>query len=623
MFHSGRTRKNPEDYVWSPEDQKRCRKWHKKFAHYHDYDASYAWRPTAWLPRGWVWHLAHDGRYRRMQTSKIDAFNKTLTTVSIGPVVLQYADNRHRHDSSKTVQKAKADDDDDDEGSASGSESRSGGESDAEKSGESKSGGGGESEEEEKSEEKAKPAMAPVEVRRDALGIPITQQDIDDEAAMLRQIGAQLRMKSSSSSALLAGSLFISGSIGSEDGGDSMQLVGCDWCDANKAKALAAGMALMTIPEVLVSKLDVFSELVTAVKRADLIGALSGRPVGKVKGGRCWTVFAPRNTGQLSSIKNDAVLKATLLDHVAVGCFNFEKLVNTQKITMMSGKTHIVLVNADRTSMTIGSAQIIGRKQEAEMKASNGVIYQIDSLIGKRKPMYPMHTYEKWQEQQLAGMQFICGNATLNDTPGSSSALLKSAATSSEDGGSGALRLSAEEATNVANEFAEKPLVNEAGIKASIKNAVETGAPVELEFEHKYVANMAGLQIKGTIEPALVQHVHVTLSGKTHTLPSGNRAYYFDLGVAPSSVEHGPNAGLRAVAPKALKIEFNKSTMQYAPKMISKQLDLLVEGQVHEASIAATQKQLDKLICEALTAPDAAAAAAAPAVGGGSSAAKK
>ena len=464
MWHTGRTRKNPEDYVWSPEEQAKCHKWRKHFAHYHDYDASYAWRPTAWLPSGWVWHLAHDGRFRRMQVDKVSAF----TTVSIGPVVLQYADNRHRHDSQKVVGRGGGggggggDDD--------GSES-SGGESGSGESKSASASGSESSDEDEAAPKKPAAAEAPAgDVKRDALGLPISKQDAEEEADMLRQIGTQLRLKSEAAAAAAAA-----------------------------PSAAAASSALI---------------------------------------------------GQVFDIDEFA---QHLLQCNKIGCATCKK----------------------------------GR-QEAERRK-------------KHSAVTPMNAYAKWQEQQkLAGMRFICGNAMI----GASESTTATAAAAP------ALRLTAEEATNVANEYAEKPLVNEAGLKASIKNAVETGAPVELEFEHKYVANMAGLQIKGAIEPALVQHVHVTLSGKTHTLPSGNKAYYFDLGIAPSSVEHGPNAEKRAVANKALKIEFNKQEMQYAPKLISKQLDLLVEGKVHEESIAATQKQLDKLICEALT-PAAAAAAAA------------
>jgi uncharacterized surface protein with fasciclin (FAS1) repeats len=118
------------------------------------------------------------------------------------------------------------------------------------------------------------------------------------------------------------------------------------------------------------------STLVTAVKAADLVDALSNAGP--------FTVFAPTNAafaklpegtvdGLLKPEKKDA-LQNILQYHVAVGVYQLENLTDGQKLGMVNGDNVSFAVKDGK--VTINGAAITGT-----VKASNGVVYVIADVL--------------------------------------------------------------------------------------------------------------------------------------------------------------------------------------------------------------------------------------------------
>lgn len=129
------------------------------------------------------------------------------------------------------------------------------------------------------------------------------------------------------------------------------------------------------VVQVAVGSAD-HSTLVTAVKAADLVDALSNAVP--------FTVFAPTNAafsklpeGTVESLlkpekKND--LQNILQYHVAVGVYQLENLNDGQKLGMVNGDNVTFVVKDGR--VTINGAAIVGT-----VKASNGMVYVIDNVL--------------------------------------------------------------------------------------------------------------------------------------------------------------------------------------------------------------------------------------------------
>lgn len=129
------------------------------------------------------------------------------------------------------------------------------------------------------------------------------------------------------------------------------------------------------VVQVAVGSAD-HSTLVTAVKAADLVDALSNAGP--------FTVFAPTNAafsklpeGTVESLlkpekKND--LQNILQYHVAVGVYQLENLNDGQKLGMVNGDNVTFVVKDGR--VTINGAAIVGT-----VKASNGMVYVIDNVL--------------------------------------------------------------------------------------------------------------------------------------------------------------------------------------------------------------------------------------------------
>lgn len=133
---------------------------------------------------------------------------------------------------------------------------------------------------------------------------------------------------------------------------------------------------------------DAFSTLVTAVKAADLAGALSGTGP--------FTVFAPTNeafaklpAGTVDTLvkpENKAALAGVLTYHVVAGKVHAADLVaqiqaggGTAALTTLAGGTLTATIDGDAVVLTDakgGKANVV----MADVKASNGVIHAIDAV---------------------------------------------------------------------------------------------------------------------------------------------------------------------------------------------------------------------------------------------------
>lgn len=132
-----------------------------------------------------------------------------------------------------------------------------------------------------------------------------------------------------------------------------------------------------------------FSTLVAAVKAAGLVETLSGKGP--------FTVFAPTNAafdklpkgtvGTLLKKENKELLTAVLTYHVVAGKFNAKDVVKA--INDNNGKFVITTVQGGKLTATLSDGKVIltdvkGNTSTvviADVKASNGIIHAIDSVV--------------------------------------------------------------------------------------------------------------------------------------------------------------------------------------------------------------------------------------------------
>lgn len=147
-------------------------------------------------------------------------------------------------------------------------------------------------------------------------------------------------------------------------------------------------VATPNIVEVAVGN-ENFTTLVAAVKAADLVGTLSGEGP--------FTVFAPTNDafnklpkGTVESLlkaENKSKLTGILTYHVVSG--NFEAAAVIDAIKKNNGKFTVTTVNGDAIDLSINNGKVMltdvnGNTSTvimADVKASNGVIHAIDSVV--------------------------------------------------------------------------------------------------------------------------------------------------------------------------------------------------------------------------------------------------
>ncbi|NJL09217.1 MAG: fasciclin domain-containing protein [Calothrix sp. SM1_7_51] len=141
---------------------------------------------------------------------------------------------------------------------------------------------------------------------------------------------------------------------------------------ATEAQAAQAG----TIVDVASSNPN-FTTLVTAVKAADLVETLSGQGP--------FTVFAPTNAAfakvpkailnKLLKPENKTALQKVLTYHVLSGAVD-SKAIKPGKVKTVEGNTVTIAVSK-KGGVTVNRAKVI----QADVKASNGVIHVIDTVI--------------------------------------------------------------------------------------------------------------------------------------------------------------------------------------------------------------------------------------------------
>jgi len=127
----------------------------------------------------------------------------------------------------------------------------------------------------------------------------------------------------------------------------------------------------------IASSHDDFSTLVTALKAADLVDALSEK-------GKKFTVFAPTNAafdklpdGTLESLlkpENKEKLRSILLYHVASGKVKAKKVVEMDAVQTLQGSSLNVQVDGD--TVKVDNANVV----KTDIWASNGVIHVIDAV---------------------------------------------------------------------------------------------------------------------------------------------------------------------------------------------------------------------------------------------------
>jgi uncharacterized surface protein with fasciclin (FAS1) repeats len=116
------------------------------------------------------------------------------------------------------------------------------------------------------------------------------------------------------------------------------------------------------------------SILVTAIKTADLVETLNGSGP--------FTVFAPTNaafnklpSGTLDNLLNDKKqLTAILTYHVLSGDV-MSKDIENGTVTTVEGQD--LVINKTDTGVTVNNANVV----KADIKASNGVIHEIDNVL--------------------------------------------------------------------------------------------------------------------------------------------------------------------------------------------------------------------------------------------------
>ena len=134
-----------------------------------------------------------------------------------------------------------------------------------------------------------------------------------------------------------------------------------------------------TIVRVAAANPD-FSTLVTAVKRAGLVGALKGKGP--------YTVFAPTNEAfakipadQLNALLADkAKLTAVLTYHVLKGRVPSSSLKATQMVPTLEGGTTTINVANGKATISDGQGNV-SNIVKTDIKAKNGVIHVIDTVL--------------------------------------------------------------------------------------------------------------------------------------------------------------------------------------------------------------------------------------------------
>ena len=199
-------------------------------------------------------------------------------------------------------------------------------------------------------------------------------------------------MRSSVAAPLLGLALALSACGSQDGGGDPVKRVDAASLDAQDAAAAEEADAILRVDEVVLRNPDL-STLARAIKAAELNAALAAE--------KPMTLFAPDNGGfdklgvdtlaELLLPENKGRLAMVLNYHVIPGRLSVEDL--RKQIKDKGGSVEIVTLEGERLNVSVELDQLrlsdasgnVGSVTQGDLKASNGMVHVIDSVLGPQE----------------------------------------------------------------------------------------------------------------------------------------------------------------------------------------------------------------------------------------------
>ena len=153
---------------------------------------------------------------------------------------------------------------------------------------------------------------------------------------------------------------------------------------ADEVEGVEAGGGQVTVSDD-VSQADIVKVAVNSPDHKTLVAALTAADLVNVMSNNGpFTVFAPTDDAfakvpketldDLLKPENQSALQNILYHHVQVSIYSEERLQNSESIVMFDGTPEVV--EYDGESITVGGAKVLG-----SVRAANGIIYVVDSVI--------------------------------------------------------------------------------------------------------------------------------------------------------------------------------------------------------------------------------------------------
>lgn len=199
-------------------------------------------------------------------------------------------------------------------------------------------------------------------------------------------------MRSTAALSLLGLALALSACGSQDGGGDPVKRVDAASLDAQDAAAAEEADAILRVDEVVLRNPDL-STLARAIKSAELNAALAAETP--------MTLFAPDNGGfdklgvdslaELLLPANKGRLGQVLTYHVIPGRLSVADL--RKQIADKGGSVEIVTLEGQRLNVSVELDQLrlsdasgnVGSVTQGDLKASNGMVHVIDSVLGPQQ----------------------------------------------------------------------------------------------------------------------------------------------------------------------------------------------------------------------------------------------
>lgn len=199
-------------------------------------------------------------------------------------------------------------------------------------------------------------------------------------------------MRSTAALSLLGLTLALSACGSQDGGGDPVKRVDAASLDAQDAAAAEEADAILRVDEVVLRNPDL-STLARAIKSAELNAALAAETP--------MTLFAPDNGGfdklgvdslaELLLPANKGRLGQVLTYHVIPGRLSVADL--RKQIADRGGSVEIVTLEGQRLNVSVELDQLrlsdasgnVGSVTQGDLKASNGIVHVIDSVLGPQQ----------------------------------------------------------------------------------------------------------------------------------------------------------------------------------------------------------------------------------------------